>query len=89
MILTPFVMKRLCLNGMMSSRFKTFSLLSPSLSGYSSFQHPRTYVDTEQSAFFGESVRRPKEFHRSERRIATIEKEKETAKQNVFVSYGL
>ncbi|CAE6436085.1 unnamed protein product [Rhizoctonia solani] len=54
---------------------------------------PGTCVNTDQSAFFGETVRRPKIFPvvitpRSERRVATVEREVETAKQNVFSLYG-
>ncbi|KAF8688683.1 Cytochrome P450, partial [Rhizoctonia solani] len=54
---------------------------------------PGAQVNTDQSAFFGETVRRPKPFEvvitpRSSKRVATIEREMELAKQNVFSLYG-
>ncbi|CAE6472769.1 unnamed protein product [Rhizoctonia solani] len=54
---------------------------------------PGAQVNTDQSAFFGETVRRPKPFEvvitpRSAKRVATIEREMELAKQNVFSLYG-
>ncbi|KAF8752085.1 cytochrome P450 [Rhizoctonia solani] len=54
---------------------------------------PGTQVNTDQSAFFGETVRRPKPFEVvitpcSAKRVATIEREMELAKQNVFSLYG-
>ncbi|CAE6429779.1 unnamed protein product [Rhizoctonia solani] len=84
--------RRTCL-GVQLAEQDLFLALSKLLWAFEFSAPPGTSVNTEQSAFFGEGVRRPKEFPvvftpRSEKRTATIEKEMEMAKQSVFALYG-
>jgi len=87
-----FAGRRTCL-GVQVAEQDIFLALSKLLWAFEFTAPPGTYVNTEQRAWFGEDVRRPKEFPvvitpRSERRTATIEREMETARQNVFSLYG-
>ncbi|CAE6419330.1 unnamed protein product [Rhizoctonia solani] len=84
--------RRTCL-GVQVAEQDIFLALSKLLWTFEFSAPPGTYVNTEQSAFFGEGVRRPKEFPvvitpRSEKRTATIEREMEMARQSVFSLYG-
>ncbi|CAE6462497.1 unnamed protein product [Rhizoctonia solani] len=84
--------RRIC-PGIQLAEQDMFLALSKLLWAFEFSAPPGANIDTEQSAFFGESVRRPKPFPlvitpRSERRVATIEREMEMAKQNVFALYG-
>ncbi|CAE6491274.1 unnamed protein product [Rhizoctonia solani] len=84
--------RRTCL-GVQIAEQDLFLALSKLLWAFEFSAPPGTSVNTEQSAFFGEGVRRPKEFPvvftpRSEKRTATIEREMEMAQQSVFALYG-
>ncbi|CAE7123104.1 unnamed protein product [Rhizoctonia solani] len=84
--------RRTCL-GVQLAEQDIFLALSKLLWAFEFSAPPGTVVNTEQSAFFGEGVRRPKEFPvvitpRSEKRTATIDREMEMAKQSVFALYG-
>ncbi|CCO31959.1 Steroid 17-alpha-hydroxylase/17,20 lyase [Rhizoctonia solani AG-1 IB] len=84
--------RRIC-PGIQIAEQDMFLALSRLLWAFDFSPPPRTQIDTDQSAFFGETVRRPKPFQvvitpRSERRVATIERDMEIAKQNVFSLYG-
>ncbi|KAF8743120.1 Cytochrome P450, partial [Rhizoctonia solani] len=84
--------RRTCL-GVQLAEQDIFLALSKLLWAFEFSAPPGTYVNTEQSAWFGEGVRRPKDFPlvitpRSERRKATIEREMEVARQSVFSLYG-
>ncbi|CAE6475570.1 unnamed protein product [Rhizoctonia solani] len=84
--------RRTCL-GVQLAEQDIFLALSKLLWAFEFSAPPGTYVNAEQSAWFGEGVRRPKDFPlvitpRSERRKATIEREMEVARQSVFSLYG-
>ncbi|CAE6458667.1 unnamed protein product [Rhizoctonia solani] len=84
--------RRTCL-GVQLAEQDIFLALSKLLWAFELSAPPGTYVNTEQSAWFGEGVRRPKDFPldvvpRSEKRKATIEREMEQARQSVFSFYG-
>ncbi|CAE6424359.1 unnamed protein product [Rhizoctonia solani] len=84
--------RRTCL-GVQLAEQDIFLALSKLLWAFDFSAPPGTYVNTEQSAWSGEGVRRPKDFPlvitpRSERRKATIEREMEAARQSVFSLYG-
>ncbi|KAG8730535.1 hypothetical protein FRC11_006492 [Ceratobasidium sp. 423] len=84
--------RRIC-PGIQMAEQDMFLALSKLLWAFEFSAPPGTNIDTEQSAFFGEAVRRPKPFPliitpRSDRRVATIKREMEMAKQNVFSLYG-
>ncbi|CAE6485323.1 unnamed protein product [Rhizoctonia solani] len=71
-----------------------FIALSRLLWAFEFFAPPGSHVNIEQSAFFGETVRHPKEFPlvikpRSERRKTTIEREMAHAKEHMFSQYGV
>lgn len=66
-----------------------FLALSRLLWAFEFLAPPGTHVNIEQNAFVGESVRALVIKPRSERRVATIEKEMALAKENVFSMYGL
>jgi hypothetical protein len=71
-----------------------FIALSRLLWAFEFFAPPGTHVNVDQSAFTGETVRRPKEFPlvirpRSERRKAIIEREMAYAKEHIFSQYGV
>jgi cytochrome P450 len=92
LILSQNIGRRIC-PGIQIAEQDMFLALSRLLWAFDFSPPPRTQIDTDQSAFFGETVRRPKPFQvvitpRSERRVATIEREMEIAKQNVFSLYG-